>query len=307
MASLPQGNIPAPKTYEQTMEYWTKDFRRSYLVHVPPSFDGKSALPLVVVIHGAFDTASGMEKITGFSELADREGFVVMYPNGIGLFGFLQHWNAGYCCGKAASDNIDDVGFVAAAIEEVCARLHIDRSRIYMTGFSNGAMFTYRFAAERGDLLAAAAPVAGSIGGRESKEVPEWRLPKPVKTVPMIIFHGLSDLEVPYDGGISPSRGGPRTYLSVQESTQFWIRHNGCNSQPEGKELRNDRVHFRLWNDCHPSSSVLLFAIEDWGHEWPGIHNTSKLQALDSLKNFDAAELIWIFFKQYRREPENRF
>jgi polyhydroxybutyrate depolymerase len=299
MATLPQGHIPTSKTYERTMDYWTEGFRRSYIVHVPPSFDRNPALPLVVVIHGAFDTAKGMEKSTGFSDMADREGFVVMYPNGIGLFGFLQHWNAGHCCGKAASDGIDDIGFVTAAIEDVCTRLNIDRSRIYMTGFSNGGMFAYRFAAERGDLLAAAAPVAGSIGGKASDDVPEWRPPEPVKAVPIIIFHGLSDREIPYNGGISPSRGGSRTYLSVQDSIQFWIRHNGCNPQPEEKDLRDGRVHFRQWKDCQTSSPVFLYAIENWGHEWPGRYFTSKLNDGDPLKNFDAAEVIWNFFKAY--------
>ena len=94
-------------------------------------------MPLVVVIHGAFDTAEGMEKITRFSQLADREGFMVLYPNGMGLLGFRQHWNAGHCCGKADNDQVDDVGFVAATIEDVCVRFKVDRNRIYMVGFSN--------------------------------------------------------------------------------------------------------------------------------------------------------------------------
>ena len=305
MASLPSGHIPSPKTYERTMDYWTDGFQRSYLVHVPPSYDRQNTLPLVVVVHGAFDTAKGMEKFSGFSDVADREGFVVMYPNGIGLFGFLQHWNAGHCCGKAASDGIDDIGFVAAAIEEICTRLHIDRNRVYMTGFSNGGMFTYRFAAERGDLLAAAAPLAGSIGGKASEDVPEWRSPEPVRALPVITFHGLSDQEVPYGGGISPNRGGPRVYLSVVESIQFWIRNNGCNSEAEKKDLLNGRIHFWQWKDCRTSSPVLLYAIENWGHDWPGKYYTSTLEEKDPIRDFDAAEIIWNFFKIYRRQEKS--
>ena len=90
-----------------------------------------------------------MEKFSGFSALADREKFLVLYPDGMGLFGYLQHWNAGHCCGKAAKDKVDDVGFIAAAIEDVCDHLRVDRSRIYMLGFSNGGMMAYRFAAEK--------------------------------------------------------------------------------------------------------------------------------------------------------------
>jgi polyhydroxybutyrate depolymerase len=229
-----------------------------------------------------------------------------MYPNGIGLFGFLQHWNAGHCCGKAASDGIDDVGFVAAAIEELSTRLNIDRSRVYMAGFSNGGMFTYRFAAERGDLLAAAAPLAGSAGGKASDDMPVWRPSDPVRALPVIIFHGLSDQEVPYDGGVSPGRGGPRIYLSVQESIQFWLRNNGCNPQPEKKDLLNGRIHFWQWKDCQSSSPVFLYAIENWGHDWPGKYYTSKLDEKDPFKNFDASEIIWNFFKVYRLQAKNR-
>jgi polyhydroxybutyrate depolymerase len=163
---FPMDHVEGGKTYKNAVDIRINGFRRTYLVHIPSGYKAETPLPLVVVIHGAFDTAEGMEKITRFSQLADREGFMVLYPNGMGLLGFLQHWNAGHCCGKAADDQVDDVGFVAAAIEDVCVRFKVDRDRIYMMGFSNGGMLTHRFAAERGDLLAAAAPMAASIGGK---------------------------------------------------------------------------------------------------------------------------------------------
>jgi len=79
-----------------------------------------------------------MENWSGWSQLADREGFIVIYPEGIGLLGFLQHWNAGHCCGKAAEDDWDDVAFIEAAINGVSIQYEIDKHRIYMVGFSNG-------------------------------------------------------------------------------------------------------------------------------------------------------------------------
>ena len=184
MSSLPSHPIAGPRTYKNHLGMGFNGVRRSYLVHVPSGYGPEKPLPLVVVIHGAFDTAKGIEKFSGFSMLADRENFVVLYPNGMGLFGYLQHWNAGHCCGKAVNDNWDDVGFVAATIEDVQARLKIDADRIYMVGFSNGGMLTYRFAAERGGILAAAAPMAASIGGKPSEDAPEWRIPKPANPEP---------------------------------------------------------------------------------------------------------------------------
>ena len=90
--SLPSPTQKGPATYQQRMDLVTGGFRRSYRVHIPSGYDGLTQLPMVVVIHGAFDTAKGMEKFSGFSHLANRENFVVLYPEGIGIFGYLQHW-----------------------------------------------------------------------------------------------------------------------------------------------------------------------------------------------------------------------
>jgi len=275
--------------------------RRTYLVHIPSDYNPQNSLPLVVVIHGAFDTAQGMEKFSGFSDLADRENFVVMYPNGMGILGFFQHWNAGHCCGKAASDQVDDVGFVAAAIADVSARLKIDTDRIYMVGFSNGGMLAYRFAAERGDLLAAVAPLAATIGGKPSDEAPEWRIPDPIQPLSVITFHGLADDDITYEGGVSLHRGGNRTFWSVEKSVEFWVRHNGCNPKAAITDLNGGRVQIKSWGVCRNDTEVALYLIENWGHVWPGDYFTAGLAADDPLKNFDAAEIIWDFFKSHRK------
>ena len=302
-STLPKDNIVGPKTYKNSMDIRIDGVRRSYLVHVPSGYDPEKSLPLVVVIHGAFDTAKGMEKFSGFSDLADQEDFIVLYPNGMGIFGYFQHWNAGHCCGKAADDNWDDVGFVSAAIEDVRARLKIDSSRIYMVGFSNGGMFTYRFAAERGDLLAAAAPMAASIGGKPSTDAPGWRIPDPVQPLSMIIFHGLADDDIPYEGGISRYRGGTRTYWSVEESVKFWVMHNGCNPKAASTQVNEGRVNLESWGICRDDTEVILYLIKGWGHVWPGPYFTSELAQNDPLRNFNAAEIIWDFFKSHRRKP----
>jgi polyhydroxybutyrate depolymerase len=302
MTSLPPHPAAGPRTFKNYMGLGFNGVRRSYLVHIPSGYDPEKPFPLVVVIHGAFDTARGIEKFSGFSMLADRENFVVLYPNGMGLFGYLQHWNAGHCCGKAANDNWDDVGFLAAAIEDVQARLKIDADRIYMVGFSNGGMLTYRFAAEKGDMLAAAAPMAASIGGRPSKDAPEWRIPKPVQPVAMMIVHGLADDDVPYEGGVSRYRGGTRTYWSVEESVRFWTVNNGCERMTGGRSLNGDAIRLKSWGGCRNNADVALLLIKGWGHVWPGPYFTSDLENTDPLKNFDAAPIIWRFFKSHRRE-----
>ena len=302
-SSLPKDTPQGPKTYKNKMDIRIMGTRRSYLVHVPPDYTPQKPLPLVVVIHGAFDTASGMEKHSTFSELADREGFIVIYPNGMGIFGFFQHWNAGHCCGKAVNDDVDDVGFIAAAIDDVRLRLQIDPDRIYMVGFSNGGMLTYRFAAERGDILAAVAPLAASIGGRPSEDTPLWQIPDPVKPIPAIVVHGLADKDILYDGGVSLYRGGTRNFLSVNESVDFWVRHNGCQPNEVTTELLNGHVHVNSWGACSNDADVVLYLIENWGHVWPGPYFTTTLGEGDPLKDFDASEIIWEFFQSHTRKP----
>jgi polyhydroxybutyrate depolymerase len=121
-----------------------------------------------------------------------------------------------------------------------------------MVGFSNGGMFTYRFAAERGDLLAAAAPMAASIGGKPSNDAPEWRIPEPVQPLSMIIIHGLADDDITYEGGISRHRGGTRTYWSVEESVKFWVMHNGCNPRAASTDLNEGSVNLKSCDSCMP-------------------------------------------------------
>jgi polyhydroxybutyrate depolymerase len=298
--TLPKAPVIDSGTYRGEVDIRLNGFRRDYRVHVPPGYSAAPSLPLVVVIHGAFDTAEGMEKFSGFSDLADREGFVVLYPNGMGILGFLQHWNAGHCCGKAAEDRLDDVGYIAAAIEAVCGRLRIDRRRIYMTGFSNGGMMTYRFAAERGNLLAAAAPLAASIGGRPSSGAPEWRIPEPVRPLPLLTIHGLADDDIPFDGGVSRHRGGERTYLSVEDSVGFWVEANRCRSRIDA-DLYGGQVRSTVLGDCEGGGNVALYTLRGWGHVWPGRYFTASLPDDNPLKGFDASEIIWAFFKKYQR------
>jgi polyhydroxybutyrate depolymerase len=298
MPKLPaQGAIQGARTYRVPTDIQTGGFTRDYLIHLPPGYDNRQKLPMVVVVHGAFDTGKGMQKFSGFSALADRKNFIVLYPNGIGILGYLQHWNAGHCCGKAQADQIDDIGFVAAAITSAGRRFNVDPKRIYMLGFSNGGMFTYRFAAEKGDLLAGAAALAASIGSRTSEDETGWQIPVPPNGVPFLIMHGTADTSVPYAGQASRRRGTPRFYESVADSAAFWRSANGCKAPGSTRQLRNGAVEQTKWSDCTSKKPVWLYKLNGWGHIWPGPYFTAELKPDDPFRNFDAAEIIWNFFK----------
>jgi polyhydroxybutyrate depolymerase len=303
---LPDQNTAGGTTYKAKVDLRIRGFRRSYLIHLPEGYDPSRPMPLVVVIHGAFDTAEGMETFSGFSDLADKEAFIVAYPNGFGLLGFLQHWNAGHCCGKAAADDLDDVGFLEAVIEDTCDRLSVDRTRIYMTGFSNGGMMTYRFAAEKGARLAAIAPLAAAAGGRPDENQPQWSSPVPRSPLPVLTIHGLSDSHVPFEGGMSPETKGSRTYWSVEKSLSVWINSNHCAENPTIHDERNGNVLVTRWLDCDHHSDVALYALKGWDHRWPGLFFTADLPSDHPLQGFDAAQIIWNFFKNHHRSTLDR-
>ncbi len=295
-------NTSTSGTRKKKLDISVMGKRRYYLLHVPVNYNPGKKYPLVIVLHGAFSTPLQIERQSGFSRIADREGFLAAYPSGAyGLFGFLKHWNAGHCCGKAAQDNIDDVGFLLRVMDDIQAGYGVDTNRVYMTGFSNGGMLTYRFAAEHTDRLAAASPLAASLGGKASAEMPKWKTPIPVSPLPLIVFHARDDLHVPYEGGISPKKGGEREYISVNDSIEFWVKNNKCDPEPKVDKMNNGRITRKEWPDQLRHNDIVLYTIDKWGHRWPGKFFTDRLDKDDPLKGFSAAEVIWDFFKTRSR------
>ncbi len=285
---------------DRKMDLRAGGFRRSYRVHVPRDYSPDRSWPLVVVIHGAFSSARKMEHHSRFSELADREGFIALYPNGMGLFGYLRHWNAGHCCGKAAKDQVDDAGFVMAALEEVREEFNVDPRRIYAAGFSNGGMLVHRLGAEHARVWAALAPHAGAAGGRKDPGTPFWQVPAPEASTSVIIVHGMRDEQVPFTGGPAGGKEGAREYLSAEASARFWARSNGCGDAPEIQDIRDGSVTLTTWKDCRDGTEVRLYALKEWGHVWPGpLFTMETLEEGDPLLDFDTAEITWEFFRTH--------
>jgi len=288
----------ASGTLEHKLDLRVFGFRRSYLLHTPPDYDGIRSLPLMIVLHGGFSTGSDMERESGFSEMADREKFFVAYPNGFGLLGRLQHWNAGHCCGFAMKYGIDDVGFVSMVIDQIRQQVRIDSSRIYIVGYSNGGMLAYLFAAKNPRIVAAVAGIAATIGSRNSPDEPELRIDKPLGPVPVIAIHGLMDQIVPYGGG---KLKGPYSYVSVRESLLLWVKANRCAGEPVREEMMERRILKYTWRGSQEESEVVLYTLKGWDHLLPASHFTEKLSDSDPLKGLHAPELIWEFFKRHSR------
>ncbi len=263
--------------------------KRRYLLRTPgESRPSAGAVPLVLVLHGGGGNAENAERMTGFSDKARREGFIVVYPEGSSRFRQkLLTWNAGHCCGYAMEHQVDDVGFIRALITRLIKEHPIDRKRIYVTGMSNGGMMTHRLGRELSDQIAAIAPVVATVFGDESKAA---------HPVSALMLNGMLDKSVPYLGGPPGGRfndswdGTPAKPAPDQGS--YWASTDGCT----GKPISRDQGAFIHWQySCPAGKAVELYLLKDNGHAWPGGQKGSRRGDTPST-SLNATELIWRFF-----------
>jgi len=267
---------------------------RTYLLHIPSSYNGENPMPLVIALHGGGGNSENMQGKTGFDQLADEEGFIVVYPDGTGRFeNRLLTWNSGHCCGYAHENNIDDVGFIRALIEKLQQTLTIDSNMIFITGHSNGGMMSYRLGSELSDIIAAVAPVAGTIGGNASEDSELWIIPEPSFPISVIAIHGLLDENVAYDGGHGEKGSGTREDISVNDSIDFWVLYNNCNANPEIQEIGNIKID--TYKEGTSGTEVVLYTLKNGEHWWPGSEK-------DPYQEISASEIIWEFFKNHPKQ-----
>lgn len=262
---------------------------RTYIVRVPDRVTrGNAPVPLVFVLHGGGGNANNAEAMSGLTAKGQREGFIVVYPDGTSRGRApMFTWNAGHCCGYAMENRVDDVGFINALIDSLQSMYRIDPNRIYVTGMSNGGMMSHRLGIELSNRIAAIAPVVGAIFGDE---------PRPRTPVSALMINGMLDKSVPYNGGQSGGRGarawdGTPT-KAVMEQGRFWAAADGCNAMPQ----QADRGGYLLTTyDCPTPRGVALYAVKDGGHAWPGGRKGSRRGDAPS-EAIDATDVIWDFF-----------
>jgi polyhydroxybutyrate depolymerase len=245
---------------------------RAYLLHVPPSYDGLLAVPLVVVLHPYSGNPSGFQSETGFSNKADANNFIVVYPEGTGS---PRSWNAGNCCGSAMTNNIDDVGFISALIDTLTAHYNIDSTRIYATGFSNGSIMAYRLAAELSQKIAAIAGAGGQMMLDECN---------PVRAVPIMHLHSLDDGSVLYEGSDEGF-----IYPSVEAVIDIWVEINNCDTVPD-TIINNANLMVRKWAALSHNADIFLYTRPTGGHTWP-------------IGTVSATDSIWDFFAEHPMDP----
>lgn len=288
---------------------------RFYLVHAPEKAQGP--LPVLLVFHGGGSHAEGMAEVVQMESLADSAGFLLVFPEGTGPKKYGRRfatWNAGGCCGPAARENVDDVGFVKDLLAHLAGQYSIDRQRVYATGISNGGFFSARLACELADQITAVATVGGA---------PSFEPCLPSRPVPTLIIHGAQDSCVPPEGGdrcggcfsqaIEEITGEP-----VEQADIFMCRGvdaaaarmaslNQCSGGPNLETAENRRC--QSWQDCAGGSQVKSCVLANGGHTWPSSEFTCNprrdscqvyMRTVGAISSAFTNREIWDFLSAYR-------
>lgn len=267
--------------------------RRS-LFFRPPGVPGP--LPLVVMLHGTGGSAAFAADETGWATFADERGFAVAFPDGLPVDPtspprFLtnpQRWNDGSTKpGDLIHSDPDDVQFLADLIRHLIEVRGVDPHRVYLTGFSNGASMAFRFAAERGELLAAVAPVAGYC------HAPPVRAP----ATPTLYVVGDADLLIPLQGGSARVPWGNTVVqrVPVADTLAKWAGMIGC--EPTPREVSNEHgVTEAVYPGPVEFRSVIVSGL---GHHWPGGKGQFNPRIGGPYSDrLNANERLWAFFEQ---------
>lgn len=269
------------QTEEHTLPY--DGLTRSYDLYIPTTY-AETPLPLVIALHASGGSAQSMAAMTGFNAIAEREGFLVLYPEGP-----YAYWDygAGLSGWEDVPNVLNDPGYLRAVFDEVLAGYAVDLDRIYAVGFSNGARMAYRLGCELPELAAIAA-VAATI----SDEVTTACLPEARPAV--LYLHGTLDPVIPwYSKPLRIEDIIISHALSAPQTARFWAIHNGCDAEPGAREemaVSTDgrvRIEREIFGNCTLGGEVAFYRVEGGGHRW------------NFMDGVDTGEMVWEFFEAH--------
>jgi polyhydroxybutyrate depolymerase len=276
---------------------------RHCLIHLPPAYDKAKPLPLVIMLHGMGGTGANAVREMGWSAKADLETFIVVYPDATrpdptqvpSIRSNPQAWNDGSGRFHSAERNIDDVAFIRALLDRLAADYSIDRHRIFVAGFSNGASMALRIGAELSDRVAAIAPGAGAC----------WtETVKPTRGISLCYITGTSDTLNPLDGGFPKmafgggDKGG-KPKPAVRTTVEKWSKALGCPESPTKDETTNG-VRTRRYGPGRDGAEIVFITIEGLGHIWAGgVNLVPEFMVGKPTDKLKATDVVWDFFRAH--------
>lgn len=270
---------------------------RSYRLFVPTG--NLRAAPLVVALHGGLGNAAQFAVNSGLDGLATSNGFIVVYPEGIGRLpdgsGGAQTWNGGNCCGPAVKQGVDDVAFLRRVVSDVSRDHRIDRDRVYAVGHSNGGIMALRLACEASDVFAAVGVQSAVLGVERCA---------PDRPVSLMQIHGTADTNVPMTGGVGSGLAGV-DFDPPRQASRTFAEIDGCRKRPVSRtDAANADLSLRRWTSCRQGSSVAFLTVQSAGHAWMG-HAAASPYAEQLVgppyMGLDSTRALWSFLAAHPR------
>jgi len=251
---------------------------------------------VVLAFHGAFMNGTSMIGFSGLNHKADEAGFIVVYPNGLGIGQAFLFFNAWSKPGGPGKDPPDDVEFTSKMLDDLETVCNVDPKRVFATGMSNGGMMSNRLGAELSDRIAAIAPVSGTLAIDQIH---------PTHPVPAIIFHGTADTIVPFGGRRAPDPRSPQ-FQGVRDTVKAWVEADGCTPDPTTTTLPDTAhdgttVKREEYGSGKDGAEVVLYTIEGGGHTWPGRQPPAAFLG-KSTSDISANDLMWAFFLKHPKK-----
>ena len=251
---------PVIETGKMTKQLVVNNTNREYIIYVPENFTGTSSLPLLLSFHGLSSNMNFNYDYTNFSELAERENFIVVHPNGID-----NRWTV-------SATNNPDIDFIEALLDQLENDYNIASNRIYSTEMSNGGNFSFTLACGLNDRIAAIASVTELMLQMAIGDC------IPSRPLAVLHIHGTEDLIA--------------NYAFVQGGLDFWTDHNNTNDFPIISDIPNidsgDGSTVKRFEYLNGNSNVEVqhLKITGGGHEWPGFSGNMDINASDEVWNF---------------------
>ncbi len=270
----------------------------SYLVEMPSGVSPKRPLPLILDLHGYSETAAIQASFSGLGNYGSSHGFITVTPQ---VNEAVQHW--------VITPGSADQKFLGDLITHLTRTVCVDRHRVFVAGYSNGAFMASALACTYADKIAAVATVAGI-------QAPPGC--HPARPVPVIAFHGTADPFVPYEGGVGPAaktlpapngvgtlgshidskeaKGISASILPIPVEEARWAARNGCSKSPKRSNVASGvtLIAYR----CPGNATVELYRESGDGHIWAGSDAMVAIESIVGKTTFaiSADQLMWKFF-----------
>jgi polyhydroxybutyrate depolymerase len=287
--------VATAETYRGSFE--SGHVERQYIVNIPDGTPDGRRLPTVIVLHGPLMNGASMRRLFDMDDIAEREGFAVVYPDSYG-----RTWNDGR---NPAEQAPNDVRFINQLAKHLVDDGLADPNRLYLVGLSSGGMLSFRVACETPRTFAA----FGAIVANMPKEL--VKRCRPNAGVSMLIINSRHDRDIPDTSDQADWNQG--RVISSAATVEFWRKNNGCGGNAQTKTMPDrdledgSTVAAEQYQDCTTGTPLVSFMVEGDGHLPPGarLGNRPLLVSVLGRPNRDisAADISWKFFRRFSIAP----